>query len=80
MELQERYKQVRFLTYAETFFMRAGLGFRLHDMEEDEKEEGEQEEEVQGTHKYGKIFHFSFCFFFCTRLWAGIPNLVCSSD
>ena len=62
MELQERYKQVRFLTCAKTFFMRAGLGFCLHDMEDDDEEEGEQEEDVQGTHKDGKIFHLSFCF------------------
>ena len=45
-------------------FHESWLGFRLHDMEEDDEEEGEQEEDVQGTHKDGKIFHFSFCFFY----------------
>ena len=42
MELQERYKKVRFFTYAKTFFTWTGFVFRLHVMEEEE--EGEEKE------------------------------------
>ena len=49
MELQQRYKKVRFFTCPKTFFTWAGFGLPLHDdvKEEDEKEEGEEEDEKE---------------------------------
>ena len=50
MELQERYKKVRFFTFPKTFFTWAGFGFPLihdDDKEEDKEEDEEDEEEEE---------------------------------
>ena len=56
MELQERYKQVRFFTCPKTFFTWAGFGFPLHDddMKEDKDEEDDFEEEQEEGDKVVK--------------------------
>ena len=64
MELEQRYKKVRFFTWPNTFFTLAGIDFLLHDddkqtddeeekdEEEEEEEKEEDEEEVNVTNKY----------------------------
>ena len=61
MELQQRYKKVRFFTCPKTFFLWAGIDFPLNDddkQKEDEeekdteKEEDQDEEEVNVTNRY----------------------------
>ena len=50
MELQQRYKKVRFFTCPKTFFTWAGIDFPLHDddkQKEDEEEKEEEEEEEE---------------------------------
>ena len=50
MELQQRYKKVRFFTYPKTFFIWAGIDFPLYDdnrQKEDEEEKEEEEEEKE---------------------------------
>jgi len=59
MELQQRYKMVRFFTLPKTFLTGAGIDWPLHDhekskedKEEKEEEKEEEEEEVNVTNKY----------------------------
>ena len=49
MELQQRYKKVRYFSSPRTFFTWAGFGFRLHDVDEEEYEveDGEEEEKAK---------------------------------
>ena len=53
MELQQRYKKVRFFTCLKTFFIWAGIDFPFHNAdkqkedEDDKEEEAEKEEEEQ---------------------------------
>ena len=62
MELEQRYKKVRFFTWPNTFFTLASIDFLLHDddkqtddeeekEEEEEEEKEEDEEEVNVTNK-----------------------------
>ena len=51
MELQQRYKQVRFFTCSKTFFIWAGIDFPLYDDDKQKEDEEEKEEEKRKVEK-----------------------------
>ena len=63
MELQQRYKKVRFFTCPKTFFTWASIDFPLYDDEDEEEEENGQEEDKEeeyATNDFNKYHWTTF--------------------